>query len=56
MNVKIWPDDIRKIINFFPPNSVYAIKILFPDPWPKFKHKDRSVVQKLFIDNLYNIL
>ena len=56
MNVKIWPDDIRKIINFFPLNSVCAIKILFPDPWPKTKHKDRRLIQKLFIDNLYNIL
>jgi tRNA (guanine-N7-)-methyltransferase len=56
MNIKIWPDDIRKIINFFPPNSVYAIKILFPDPWPKFKHKDRRLIQNFFIDNLYNIL
>ena len=56
MNIKIWPADIRKIINFFPPNSVYAIKILFPDPWPKFKHKDRRLIQNFFIDNLYNIL
>ena len=56
MNIKIWPDDIRQIINFFPSNSVYAIKILFPDPWPKFKHKDRRLIQKNFIDNLHNIL
>ena len=56
LNIKIWPDDIRKIINFFPHNSVYAIKILFPDPWPKFKHKNRRLIQKSFIDSLYNIL
>ena len=56
MNIRIWPDDIRKIIKYFLPNSIYAIKILFPDPWPKIKHKDRRLIQKNFINDLYNIL
>ena len=34
-NIVIWPDDIRKILKFFPNNSISEIKILFPDPWPK---------------------
>ena len=34
-NIFIWPDDIRKILKFFPDDSVSEIKILFPDPWPK---------------------
>ena len=55
-NIKIWPDDIRQIIDFFPPNSISEIKILFPDPWPKFKHRNRRIVQKNFIHNLYDIL
>lgn len=56
MNVKIWPDDIRKIIEFFPTNIFSEIKILFPDPWPKFKHKDRRLIQNDFLISLYNIL
>lgn len=55
-NVKIWPDDIRKIITYFPFNSIIAVKILFPDPWPKLKHKNRRLIQKEFINTLYNIL
>ena len=55
-NVKIWPDDIREILPFFPDNSVAEIKILFPDPWPKTKHKNRRLIQDSFIDDLYNIL
>ena len=47
-NIKIWPDDIRKIIPLFPYSSVSEIKILFPDPWPKSKHKNRRLVQELF--------
>ena len=56
MNIKIWPDDIREIINCFPLNSIDEIKILFPDPWPKFKHKNRRLIQEKFINRLYNIL
>ena len=36
-NIVIWPDDVRKILKFFPNNSISEIKILFPDPWPKKK-------------------
>ena len=55
-NIKIWPDDIRKIINCFPLNSVSEVKLLFPDPWPKFKHKKRRLIQTDFINNIYKIL
>ena len=56
MNVKIWPDDIRQIINLIPSNSISEVKLLFPDPWPKLKHKNRRIVQNEFIDVLYRIL
>lgn len=56
MNVKIWPDDIRKIIEYFPKNIFSEIKILFPDPWPKFKHKDRRLIQNDFLISLCDIL
>ena len=56
INVKIWPDDIRQIINLFPSNSISEVKLLFPDPWPKLKHKNRRIVQNEFIDILYRIL
>ncbi|MDG1467351.1 MAG: tRNA (guanosine(46)-N7)-methyltransferase TrmB, partial [Alphaproteobacteria bacterium] len=55
-NIMIWPDDIRKIIEYFPSNIFSEIKILFPDPWPKFKHKNRRLIQDEFLISLYNIL
>ncbi len=55
-NIKIWPDDIRKILPFFPMNGIAEIKILFPDPWPKAKHKNRRLIQESFIDDLYKTL
>jgi len=56
MNVKIWPDDIRQIINLFPSNSISEVKLLFPDPCPKLKHKNRRIVQNEYIDILHHIL
>ncbi len=54
-NVMIWPDDIRKILDRFPFKSVSAIKILFPDPWPKKKHENRRLIQNEFIEKIYQI-
>ena len=55
-NVVIWPDDVRKIINLFPYNSISEIKILFPDPWPKKKHESRRIIQDGFLELLYSII
>ena len=55
-NVKIWLDDIKKILDFLPPNIISEIKILFPDPWPKTKHKSRRLIQPEFIERLNVIL
>ncbi len=55
-NVLIWPDDVRKILELFPYNSISEIKILFPDPWPKKKHHNRRLIQKEFIEKIHQIL
>ena len=55
-NIKIWPDDIRKIINFFPSKSFSEVKLLFPDPWPKLKHQKRRLIQTDFVNSIYKIL
>ena len=55
-NIKIWPDDVRKIIDLFPLKSISEIKLLFPDPWPKLKHKNRRLIQTDFINSIYKIL
>ena len=35
-----------------PENSLDAIHIFFPDPWPKKKHRKRRLVQRPFTDDL----
>ena len=55
-NIKIWPDDVRKILKFFPSRSISEIKLLFPDPWPKVKHQKRRLIQDDFITSINRIL
>ena len=55
-NVVIWPDDVRKIINLFPDDSISAIKILFPDPWPKTRHHKRRIIGPNTIPFLYKVM
>ncbi len=55
-NVAIWPDDVRKILNIFPHNSISEVKILFPDPWPKKKHENRRLIQSKFIEQIYPVI
>ena len=55
-NIKIFPDDIRLIINYFKNSLFDAIFILHPDPWQKNKHKKRRILQQSFINSLSKIL
>ena len=55
-NIMIWPDDIRKIVDYFPSKSLSEVKLLFPDPWPKLKHQNRRLIQISFINSIYKIL
>ena len=55
-NVTIWSDDVRKIIKLFPNESISEIKVLFPDPWPKEKHKNRRLIQNEFIESIHPII
>jgi len=43
-NVRIWPDDARPLIDALPEASFDRVYVLFPDPWPKRRHRDRRFV------------
>ena len=48
-NVRIWPDDIRLQLLYWPNECLDGIFIMFPDPWPKIRHSSRRIINK---DNL----
>ena len=39
-----------------PSGSVEVVHLLFPDPWPKKKHKRRRIVQPAFLDSVHRLL
>ena len=56
-NLKIMEGDIAEIINKNKSLQIFTkIYILFPDPWPKSKHKKRRLLKKKFILDLKNLL
>jgi tRNA (guanine-N7-)-methyltransferase len=43
-NIRIHPDDARLLLDRLAPRSIARCFILFPDPWPKARHKKRRIV------------
>ena len=55
-NIKIFPDDIRLVINYFKHSFFDSVFLLHPDPWQKYKHKKRRILQQSFINSLSKVL
>ena len=55
-NVRLFLDDARLLIAALPPASIERVFILFPDPWPKQRHKKRRIVSRETLDTLARIM
>ncbi|MDR1488650.1 MAG: hypothetical protein LBI26_02835 [Holosporales bacterium] len=55
-NIRIFPDDARKLLGTIPDNHVDEVHLMFPDPWPKRKHIERRFVNECNIKEIYRIL
>ena len=54
--VKIYDNDVRLLLSKIPHNSFSKIIILFPDPWPKRRHRKRRLFNIDNIDLFLNVL
>jgi tRNA (guanine-N7-)-methyltransferase len=43
-NVRIWDRDATELIARLPPGSIGGASLLYPDPWPKRRHKKRRFI------------
>lgn len=43
-NVRVYDEDVRDLFPHFKDGSFDRIYVLFPDPWPKRKHRDRRFI------------
>ena len=55
-NVKVRRGDARDLVAQFADQSIDRAFILFPDPWPKTRHRKRRLVQPDFVVELARIL
>ncbi len=55
-NIRIYDDDARIILGRFPAQAFSAIYILFPDPWPKVRHRRRRIIQPVILDQVSRLL
>ena len=55
-NIRLFPDDIHLILNAIPSHIFSCLYVLFPDPWPKKKHKKRRLLNRDFIQHCHRIL
>jgi tRNA (guanine-N7-)-methyltransferase len=55
-NIRLFPDDARLLLPRLAPASIGRCFILFPDPWPKARHKKRRIVSGETLDWLAEAL
>lgn len=56
LNVRIYNDDARLLIEKLPDHCLDKVFILYPDPWPKARHHKRRLISKEFLDNLARVM
>ncbi len=55
-NIRIHPDDVRPLLRWLPAQSLARAFVLFPDPWPKMRHRKRRLVATPLLDQLARAL
>jgi tRNA (guanine-N7-)-methyltransferase len=55
-NVRLLPDDGRPLVEALAPGSIARLFVLFPDPWPKKRHRRRRLVGPVVLDKFAGIL
>ena len=55
-NIRIYADDARLLIDRLPDASITRVFILYPDPWPKARHKKRRLIQTPLLDRLARVM
>jgi tRNA (guanine-N7-)-methyltransferase len=54
-NIRLHADDARLLLRLLPDASVDRVFVLFPDPWPKVRHRKRRLVSPEMVVELARI-
>jgi tRNA (guanine-N7-)-methyltransferase len=55
-NIRLHDDDARDVLRWLPEASIDRAFILFPDPWPKARHRKRRLVSAATLDLLARVM
>lgn len=55
-NVRVRRGDARDLVTQFADASIDRVFVLFPDPWPKTRHRKRRLIQPDFVAELARIM
>ena len=55
-NIKIFQNDVRDLFDKEPEEIFDLIIIICPDPWPKEKHHKRRLINKEFLQMIFNFM
>ncbi len=55
-NVRVFPNDVRPLLDALPDQSLGRVFVLFNDPWPKKRHWARRFIVKSNLDRLARIM
>ncbi len=55
-NIRLWNDDARLLLADLPEASIDRIFILFPDPWPKVRHRKRRMLSPQTLSDIAAVL
>lgn len=52
-NIRLICQDAAEILPLIPDRSLMGVQIFFPDPWQKYRHHKRRLIQASFLDVIY---
>lgn len=55
-NILVYDDDANHVLDWLPPASIGRVYVLFPDPWPKRRHRKRRLLNEDGITRIARIM
>ena len=55
-NIRVWDDDVTRLLPTLPDGSFDRVYILYPDPWPKRRQRKRRLVSDEMLDMLARVM
>jgi tRNA (guanine-N7-)-methyltransferase len=55
-NIRIHPGDAGELIDALPDSSLAGVCLLYPDPWPKRRHRERRFVSDAILTRLARVM